>query len=222
MSDDTDSLRTRIEQLSTEELFAILRERDAEEWRPEALEIVAAALRGRGVSAAEIEALPPAGTDVIEDQPVASIARFFNPGEAHAFKMALAEAGIPAWVADQSVGTMYGIAIGVRLLVRTTDVAAAQEILDSAAASAAELPLSSPSRRARRAARATSPPRPGSPRTPKQQKKDGAGWARAGSGTTCAATATRPGQREIRYELPLSSASMRRRSASGKRGLGDS
>jgi hypothetical protein len=140
MSDDTDSLRTRIEQLSTEELFAILRERDAEEWRPEALEIVAAALRGRGVSAAAIEALPPAGTDVIEDQPVASIARFFNPGEAHAFKMALAEAGIPAWVADQSVGTMYGIAIGSRLLVRATDVAAAQEILDSAAASAAELP----------------------------------------------------------------------------------
>jgi hypothetical protein len=54
--------------------------------------------------------------------------------------MALEEAGIPAWVLDEDLGTMYGIAVGPRLQVRSEDVVAARAVLDSPLGAAAPLP----------------------------------------------------------------------------------
>jgi hypothetical protein len=54
--------------------------------------------------------------------------------------MALQEAKIEAWVADETVGTMYGVGVGARLQVRVSDEKAAREVLASAPASAEDLP----------------------------------------------------------------------------------
>jgi hypothetical protein len=69
-----------------------------------------------------------------------TIANFFSPAEAHASRMALEEAGIAAWVADEAGGTMYGVGIGARLQVRAKDEAAARAVLSAAPASAEGLP----------------------------------------------------------------------------------
>ena len=69
-----------------------------------------------------------------------TIVRFFSPAEAHGSRMALEEAGIPAWVADETVGGMYGFGVGVRLQVRASDEAAAREILASPPAPSEALP----------------------------------------------------------------------------------
>jgi hypothetical protein len=69
-----------------------------------------------------------------------TIANFFSPAEAHVSRMALEEAGIAAWVADEAGGTMYGVGIGARLQVRAEDEGAAREVLSAAAAPAEALP----------------------------------------------------------------------------------
>jgi hypothetical protein len=132
--------RSGLEQMSTDELVSILRNRDAEEWRPEVFDIVASILSARGVSPSEVEALGPEGRDVAESAPTVTLARFFNVGEAHASRMALEEAGIRAWVADEAGGTMYGVGVGARLQVRATDEAAAREVLASPPAPGDALP----------------------------------------------------------------------------------
>ena len=137
---DGTALARSLEHLPTDELVSILRNRDAEEWRPEVFGIVAAILTARGVSPAEIEALGPEGGVVAESAPTVTIARFFSVGEAHASRMALEEAGIPAWVADEAGGTRYGVGVGARLQVRATDEAAAREVLASPPAPGDALP----------------------------------------------------------------------------------
>jgi DNA-directed RNA polymerase subunit RPC12/RpoP len=137
---DGRALARGLEQLPTDELVSILRNRDEEEWRPEVFDIVALILTARGVSPAEIQALGPEGSEVAESAPTVTIARFFNVGEAHASRMALEEAGIRAWVADEAGGTMYGVGVGTRLQVRATDEAAAREVLASPPAPGDALP----------------------------------------------------------------------------------
>jgi hypothetical protein len=137
---DDPALARNLEQLSTDELMSILRNHDEEEWRPEVFGIVASILTARGVSPTEVEALGPEGGEVAESAPTVTIARFFNVGEAHALRMALEEAGIRAWVADEAGGTMYGVGVGARLQVRATDEAAAREILASPPAPGDALP----------------------------------------------------------------------------------
>ncbi len=44
--------------------------------------------------------------------------------------MALEGAGLPAWVTDEAVGTMYGMGIGSRLQVRAENEAAARTLLE--------------------------------------------------------------------------------------------
>lgn len=132
MSEYTETVRIELEQKSSDELTSILRNRDEEEWRPEAFDVVAAILRERGLSPEEITAMGPEGFDAVESAPTVTIARFFSPAEAHGLRMALEEAGIPAWVVDEGLGTSFGVGVGARLQVRATDEEAARQFLAAA------------------------------------------------------------------------------------------
>jgi putative signal transducing protein len=140
VADDSEDLATQLADLSTDELVSILRNHDEEEWRPAVFEIVASILTSRGVSTDDVAAMGPEGRDVAESAPTVTVATFFSPPEAHASRMALEEAGIAAWVADEAVGTMYGVGIGTRLQVRASDETAAREILASPPAPSDALP----------------------------------------------------------------------------------
>lgn len=140
MTQSIERLRKELERRSSEELISILRNRDEEQWRPEVFEVVALILKDRGVSPDEVIAMGPEGVDVVESDPTVTIANFFSPTEAHALRMALEAAGIPAWVADEGAGTMYGAGIGARLQVRAEDESTAREILSAAPVSSEALP----------------------------------------------------------------------------------
>jgi hypothetical protein len=140
VADDSQDLLKQLEQLPTDELVSILRNRDEDQWRPAVFDVVASILSSRGVSPGDVSAMGPEGRDVMESEPTLTVAKFFSPAEAHASRMALEEAGIPAWVADETVGTMYGFGVGVRLQVRARDEDAAREILASPAAPSEALP----------------------------------------------------------------------------------
>jgi hypothetical protein len=146
MIESVEQLRKELEQRSSEELISILRNHDEEEWRPEVFEVVALVLKDRGISPDEVIAMGPEGFDVVESEPTVTIASSFGPPEAHASRMALEEAGIPAWVVDEAGGTMYGVGIGVRLQVRAKDESSAREVL-SAAPISREGPERPPGRR---------------------------------------------------------------------------
>ena len=135
-----DDLARKLEGLSTEELISILRNRDEEEWEPAVFDVVSSILEGRGIAPADVAAMGPEGRDELGSAPTVTIATFFNPGEAHVSRMALEEAGIEAWVADEVGGTMYGVGVGSRLQVRATDEAAAREVLASPPAPVDALP----------------------------------------------------------------------------------
>jgi len=139
MSDADGDVRRELDARPTEELVSILRNRDEQQWRPEVFEIVASILVTRGLSPADVVAMGPEGVDVVEGQPLVTIGRYFNPLEAHAHRMALDEASLPAWVSDESGGAMFGVGVGSRLQVRAEDEAAARAILEAAA-----LPPSAP------------------------------------------------------------------------------
>jgi hypothetical protein len=140
MADDTEQLVRQLEQLSTDELVSILRNRDDQEWRPQVFEVVASILASRGVSTKDVDAMGPEGSDFVESEPNVTVATFFSPAEAHASRMALEEAGLSAWVVDEAVGTMYGFGIGTRLQVRATAETVAREILASPPAPSEGLP----------------------------------------------------------------------------------
>jgi hypothetical protein len=140
MSEPVDELRSTLESRTTEELVSILRNRDADEWRPEVFDIVASILEGRGLSPDEVAAMGPEGEDVVESQSLATVARYFSPAEAHTGRLALEDAGLPAWVADESMGTIYGIGVGARLQVRIEDEVAARAILEAGPTPAGSLP----------------------------------------------------------------------------------
>jgi hypothetical protein len=132
MSEYTETVRLELEQKSSDELISILRNRDEEEWNPEAFAVVAELLKARGIPPEEIAALGPEGYDAVESAPTVTIARFFSPAEAHGLRMALEEAGIPAWVVDEGLATSFGVGVGARVQVRVTDEESARQIRDSA------------------------------------------------------------------------------------------
>lgn len=101
---------------------------------------MASILESRGVSAQQVSALGPEGVDVVESQPLVTVARFFSPAEAHTARMALEEAGVQAWVADETVGTMYGIGVGARVQVRESDAETARAALGQEPVPADALP----------------------------------------------------------------------------------
>jgi hypothetical protein len=142
MTGDREALREHFEQESTEELISILRNHDEQEWRPEVFEVVASILKTRGLSPGDVIGLgpEPSAMEVVESEPTVTVATFFSPAEAHGSRMALEEAGIPAWVMDESVGTIYGVGVGTRVQVRAKDADAAREVLSSPPAPGDALP----------------------------------------------------------------------------------
>ena len=140
MSENGEDLRKEFEQASTADLVSVLRNRDEQEWRPEVFAVVALVLKARGISPEDVAAMGPEGEDVVELEPVVTVATFFSPAEAHALRMALEEGGITAWVSDEAGGTMYGVGIGARLQVRAKDADAARELLSAGPVSAEGLP----------------------------------------------------------------------------------
>jgi hypothetical protein len=135
-----DELRTSLESRTTDELVAILRNQNQDEWRPEVFDLVASILASRGISPATVLAMGPEGEDVVEERPLVTVARYFSPAEAHAARMALEAADIQAWVIDESLGTVYGVGVGTRLQVRVEDEQAARGVLAGDPASASTLP----------------------------------------------------------------------------------
>jgi hypothetical protein len=81
---ELDELRTSLETRTNEELVSILRNWNEDEWRPEVFDLVASILSTRGIPPAMVLAMGPEGEDVIEDRPLATVARYFSPAEAHA------------------------------------------------------------------------------------------------------------------------------------------
>jgi hypothetical protein len=145
MQADLDSIRRDLEQRSTEDLAAILHERDEEEWIPEVFGIVTSILATRGVAAADLPVpamrpRPDDGKNSDGNDDLAAVGRFFSPAVAHACRMALEEAGIEAWIFDESAGASFGVGIGTDVRVRARDLAAAHEILESASPPASDLP----------------------------------------------------------------------------------
>lgn len=135
-----DELRATLEGRTTDELVSILRNRDDDEWRPEVFDLVASVLAGRGVSPTSVSAMGPEGEDVVEQRPLATVARYFSPAEAHASRLALEAAGIEAWVVDEAMGTVYGVGVGTRLQVRVEEQARALAVLEGEARGVEKLP----------------------------------------------------------------------------------
>jgi hypothetical protein len=133
-----DDLREALESRTTEELVSILRNHDDEEWRPEAFELVESILAARGVSPTAVAALGPEGEDVVEHQKLVVVGRYFTPADAHNGRLALEGSGLKAWVVDETLGAIYGVGIGTRLLVRAEDKEAAQAVLEGEEASVVE------------------------------------------------------------------------------------
>jgi hypothetical protein len=140
MSEANATIRQELEARPTEELVSILRNHDEQQWRAEVFEIVASILVTRGLSPADVVAMGPEGFDVVEGQPLVTIARYINPLEAQIHRMALEEADLAAWVSDESGGVMFGVGVGSRLQVRAEDEAAARAVLEAAAVPVSEPP----------------------------------------------------------------------------------
>lgn len=140
MTPDFDEVRRSMDARPTEELVSILRNRDEEEWLPEVFDIVASVLESRGVSAREVLELGPEGVDIVEGQNLVTIGRFFSAIEAHAHRIALEQAGLHAWVHDESLSATYGMGVGARLQVRAEDEEAARVVLEAEPAPAFSMP----------------------------------------------------------------------------------
>lgn len=139
----TDDLRARLEQLPTGELLAVLRDRDVDEWRPEAFPLVEAILRERHVDvAAALESLNAAAT-YVDFEALTEIATFGTSVDAHLCRMALEEAEIPCWLFNDNLAGVHvplGMAIGVSVRVRPEDADAAREILEAVRSGATAAP----------------------------------------------------------------------------------
>lgn len=126
---DEESIRRDMETRETEELVSILRKHDENEWRPEAFDVVGEVLRSRGVSPEHVAALGPEPVTEVEYQEHETIRKFFNIADAQACRLALESAGIPAWIADEGLGSIYGVGVGIRVQVRLEDREKAESVL---------------------------------------------------------------------------------------------
>jgi hypothetical protein len=139
----TDELRDRLDERATEDLVAILRDNDSEEWRPEVFPLVEAILRERGVDVAAVKAAGPLPKEVLDFAPIEAIATYSTSLEANLCRMTLVEAGIEAWLSTENLAGIappLGVAIGVDLMVRSEDVTSAREVLADLASGAAAIP----------------------------------------------------------------------------------
>lgn len=139
----TDELRQELEAKPTGELVEILRNQDAEEWRPEVFPFVEAILRERGVNVAAVKEAGPLAEEVVEFAALERVASFSTTMEADLCRMALMEAGIKAWLSTEALaGVIPAMATsgGADVLVRPHNAAAARELLADLNAGAASLP----------------------------------------------------------------------------------
>jgi hypothetical protein len=136
MSDDTDSLRQRLEERSTEELLEIVRAHDTDEWLPEVFPLAEEILRSRGVDVSteadetdDAEATSP-------DDPFVAIAGFATVVESEACRSALTAAGFTVAGADKfllQVDPALGPALGgFRLGVPASQAEDARQFLAAA------------------------------------------------------------------------------------------
>ena len=139
----TDEMRARLEQLPTGELLAILRDRDDEEWRPEAFPLIEAILAERHVDvAAALQSLNAAAT-YVDFEALVEVATFSTAVDAHLCRMALEEAEIPCWVFNDHLAGVHvplAMVVGVSVRVRPEDADSAREILEAVRAGAAAAP----------------------------------------------------------------------------------
>jgi hypothetical protein len=142
-----DELKASLEARSTDDLTSILEGRDEEEWRPEVFGLVESILKARGAGIPVGAKTHSYSEDVIEDRPLVTVGKYFSSVEAHAGRSILESAGLEAWVADETLGSIYGVGVGVRLRVRGRDESSARELLAAAELAPAELPpgLAAPS-----------------------------------------------------------------------------
>lgn len=127
-----DELRRRLDGKTTEELVALLRDHDVEEWRPEVFPLAESILQGRGI---EPPAPAPVSTTELDTprEAVVAVGWFRTVPEADALRSALLAAGFRAAIRDeytllidQSLVPAYG---GVQLTVPETEAEAARQFL---------------------------------------------------------------------------------------------
>jgi hypothetical protein len=123
-----DEIRQQMELLADDELVAILRERDTDQWRPEVFDIVASILYSRGVS-------PETGVDFEEEAPdetagldLVTVANYTYEIDAETDRLALEAKDLKAWIINEHNDNM--MATPVQLQVRKEDWTAAMQILD--------------------------------------------------------------------------------------------
>jgi hypothetical protein len=139
----TDDLRARLEQLPTGELLAVLRDRDLEEWRPEAFPLIEAILAERHVDVAAALASLHAAATYVDFEALTEVATFGTAVDAHLCRMALEEAEIPCWVFNDHLAGVHvplAMVIGVSVRVRPEDADSAREILEAVRAGATAAP----------------------------------------------------------------------------------
>ena len=138
-----DDLRKALEGLRTEELLDIVWRRDTEQWRPEAFPLVEEILAARGVDVAAAVASLDSRATYVDYQSLSTVATFSMAVDAHLCRMALEEAGIEAWVFNDSLAGVHvplGMAIGVGVRVRPEQAQAARDVLEAVRSGEAAAP----------------------------------------------------------------------------------
>ncbi len=77
--------------------------------------------------------------DVPPDQRLVTVGRYLSPIEAHGCRMALEQAGLRAWVLEESTSASFGVGVGARLQVAAQDEPAARAILAAEQVDSAEV-----------------------------------------------------------------------------------
>jgi len=122
---------------SDSELTAILASHGSGDWQPEVYPIVESILRSRGVeiekAVAEARADQERSKDHDTDELVV-VSTYLTPAEAHLCRTRLEQGGIEAFISDEQISAIhFGFAVavgGIKVSVRSTDVAAASAILE--------------------------------------------------------------------------------------------
>ena len=93
-----DEIRQQMELLADEELVAILREHDEDQWRPEVFDIVASILNQRGISLNEDS--DPKGdiSDETAGLELVTVASYSSNIDAEADRLALESMGLKSWI----------------------------------------------------------------------------------------------------------------------------
>ena len=137
---DFDEIRQQLNLLSDEELVSILQEHDDERWRPEVFDIVSSILKERGISPDEGSGHEEDFLDETAGLELVAVANYTNSIDAETDRLALEAKGLKAWIFNEWAPQVVGPLNSVQLKVRTDDLTAALEILESEPAPSSDLP----------------------------------------------------------------------------------